>query len=151
MSIDCAKADSWLRRHRVGEDELLVGIHPGGEGLWGRKQWSVERFARVADGLADRAGARIVIMGGRDDAKLASELAGMTHACIINAVGQTTLGETAGDTLSMSLGSLKFQACFCDVSLAAHFGHRHLDRRNRVNRNLLFQTSNVLRAWLVTR
>ena len=89
------RARGWLARHRVGADELLVAMHPGGEGLWGSKRWGVEGFARVADGLSDRLGARIVIMGGRDDAELASELAGRTHAHIINAAGQTTLGETA--------------------------------------------------------
>jgi ADP-heptose:LPS heptosyltransferase len=70
-------------------------MHPGGEGLWGRKRWPVERFAQVADGLSDRLGARIVIMGGKDDAYLAADLASRTHADIINAAGQTTLGETA--------------------------------------------------------
>lgn len=89
------RAQSWLDRYRVSSDELLVGIHPGGEGLWGRKQWSVQRFAEVADGLADQLGARIVIMGGKGDAEAAAELAASTHAFIINAVGQTTLGETA--------------------------------------------------------
>ncbi len=89
------KAQLWLDRYKVGSDELLVGIHPGGEGLWGRKQWSVERFACVADGLADRVGARIVIMGGKGDAESAAELASSTRAPLINAVGQTTLGETA--------------------------------------------------------
>ncbi|MDQ3706958.1 MAG: glycosyltransferase family 9 protein [Chloroflexota bacterium] len=90
-----AKALSWLERYRVGPDELLVGIHPGGEGLWGRKQWSVARFAEVADGLSARTGARIVIMGGKDDAPAAAEIASRTTASIINAAGQTTLGETA--------------------------------------------------------
>ena len=92
---DEAKARLWLTRYRVGDDELLVGIHLGGEGLWGRKRWSVERFAKVADGLADGADIRIVIMGGKDDAPAAAELASRTRAPIINAVGQTSLGETA--------------------------------------------------------
>jgi ADP-heptose:LPS heptosyltransferase len=92
-----AKAQSWLDRHRVEPDELLIGIHPGGEGLWGRKQWGPERFAEVASGLHDRlgGGVRLVLMGGKDDAPLAAQIAARTHAHVINATGQTTLGETA--------------------------------------------------------
>ena len=30
-----------------GPGEPLIGIHPGGEGLWGRKQWPARGFAEV--------------------------------------------------------------------------------------------------------
>jgi ADP-heptose:LPS heptosyltransferase len=90
-----ARAQRWLERYRVTPGEMLVGIHPGGEGLWGRKKWGVQGFAQVADGLFDRLGARIMIMGGKDDGPLAAEIASITRAPVINATGQTTLGETA--------------------------------------------------------
>lgn len=90
-----ARAQGWLDRSRVEPGERLIAMHPGGEGLWGKKRWPVERFAQVADGLSDALGARIVIMGGKDEAYLAADLAARTHANIINAAGQTTLGETA--------------------------------------------------------
>jgi len=91
------RAQSWLERYRVGPGELLVGIHPGGEGLWGRKQWGPERFAKVASGLHKKLGdnVRVVLMGGKDDASLAAQIAARTTAHVINATGQTTLGETA--------------------------------------------------------
>lgn len=89
------KAEEWLRKHGVAHGEPVIGLHPGGEGLWGRKRWSVANFAQVADGLAERVGARIMIMGGKDEERLANELASRTQANVINAVGQTTLGETA--------------------------------------------------------
>lgn len=90
-----ARAQSWLDRHKIGPDELLLGIHPGGEGLWGRKKWSAVRFAHVADGLAGVSAARVLVMGGKSDAEAAADLAASTRASIINATGQTTLGETA--------------------------------------------------------
>jgi ADP-heptose:LPS heptosyltransferase len=92
-----ARAQDWLDKFKVGPEELIVGIHPGGEGLWGQKQWAPERFSRVASGLHDRLGGkvRILLMGGKDDAPLAAQIAGSTHAYVINATGQTTLGETA--------------------------------------------------------
>jgi ADP-heptose:LPS heptosyltransferase len=92
---DVARADAWLRNYGVRPGELLVGIHPGGEGLWGRKRWGVARFARVAQGLSHRLGARILLMGGKDDAHLAADIVSRSSARIINATGQTTLGETA--------------------------------------------------------
>jgi len=89
------RAQSWLDRYEVAPGEMLVGIHPGGEGLWGRKQWGVANFATLATGLYDRLGARVILMGGKEDASLASEIASLTTAHVINATGQTTLGETA--------------------------------------------------------
>jgi ADP-heptose:LPS heptosyltransferase len=90
-----ARAQAWLDNYEVKADELLVGIHPGGEGLWGRKRWGVAGFAQVADGLSERCGARIMLMGGKDDAPLAAEIMALSTARVINATGQTTLGETA--------------------------------------------------------
>lgn len=92
---DEERAQAWLDNYGVSGDELLVGIHPGGEGVWGRKRWGVRGFAKVADGLSDSLGARIMLMGGKDDAPLAAQIAALSHARIINATGQTTLGETA--------------------------------------------------------
>jgi ADP-heptose:LPS heptosyltransferase len=89
------RAQSWLDRYEVKPGEMLVGIHPGGEGLWGLKQWGTANFAEVATGLYDYLGARVVLMGGKDDAPLAAEIAARTRAHVINATGQTTLGETA--------------------------------------------------------
>ncbi len=91
------RAQSWLDRYRVEPGEMLVGIHPGGEGLWGHKQWGPERFAKVASGLHERMGGavRILLMGGKEDAPLAAQISARTQAHVINATGQTTLGETA--------------------------------------------------------
>src|SRR3954464_6380956 len=86
---DEARAQAWLDNYGVPDGKLLVGIHPGGEGLWGRKQWGVNGFAKVADGLSDRLGARIMLVGGKDDAPLAAQIAARSHARIINATGQT--------------------------------------------------------------
>lgn len=97
------RAEAWLGNNGVQAGELLVGVHPGGEGLWGRKKWGVRGFTHVASGLHDRLGARVMLMGGKDDAPLAAEIAGHTRARVINATGQTTLGETAALAARCSL------------------------------------------------
>jgi ADP-heptose:LPS heptosyltransferase len=96
------RAQAWLDNYGVAHGELLVGIHPGGEGLWGRKRWSVDGFTQVANGLYERLGARIMLMGGKDDAPLAAQIAA-DSAGAINATGQTTLGETAALAAHCSL------------------------------------------------
>ena len=100
---DKKRAQGWLDRYRVQPNEVLVGIHPGGEGLWGRKRWSTVGFAHVADGLYERLGARVMLLGGKDDARLAADIVASSHAPIVNATGQTTLGETAALAARCSL------------------------------------------------
>lgn len=69
----------------------IVGIHPGGAGLSGIKRWPAERFARVADALAERWGARILLLGGKDEADLGRFVAAqMTHAAV-DATGRFAL------------------------------------------------------------
>jgi lipopolysaccharide heptosyltransferase II len=100
---DEKRVSSWLDRYEVRPDEMLVSIHPGGEGLWGRKQWGAANFAEVATGLYSHLGARVILMGGKEDAPLAAEIAARTVAHIINATGQTSLGETAALTKRCAL------------------------------------------------
>ncbi len=73
------QADEYLRRHGV-PDGRLVGIVPGGGASWGvnavYKQWAQERFAEVADALAERAGgAAVLIFGDAAEAGLAAQVA----------------------------------------------------------------------------
>lgn len=88
-------ADAWLLMRGITPGEKLIGIHLGGEGLWGRKRWGISNFARVADHLATTQDARILVMGGRDEIHLANKLADHARAPVLVASGQTSLGETA--------------------------------------------------------
>lgn len=90
-----ARAEAWLLKQGVAPGEKLIGIHLGGEGLWGRKRWSIQNFARVADRLAETQATRILVMGGKDEIELAVELEAQTATSVVIATGQTSLGETA--------------------------------------------------------
>ncbi|HUS17195.1 MAG TPA: glycosyltransferase family 9 protein [Chloroflexia bacterium] len=92
---EIAACDARLRTHGVRAGEPLIGIHPGGEGLWGRKQWGARGFAEVADRLHARFGMKIVVLGGQEDARTAAQVARWSAAPVLNLAGQTTLGETA--------------------------------------------------------
>lgn len=59
----------------LGGDVRLVVLHPGGGSNPGmtlaRKRWLPERWARVADTLRERYGARILIVGSQDEHEVA--------------------------------------------------------------------------------
>ncbi len=85
---------SFLAGQRVGPDERLVVLHPGGEGFRGMKRWDARRFAVLGDRLAERHDARVLIIGGRDELALARDVAAaMTQrALVLN--GQVSLGQS---------------------------------------------------------
>ncbi len=90
----------------------LVAIHPGSGAPV--KAWRSSAWARVADALAVRHGARIVITGGPGERRLAEAVAGaMYHSAIVIA-GQTTLGQ---------LGALLRR---CALALGPDSGPLHL-------------------------
>ncbi len=88
-------ASQYLAQHGVKEGDLLVAIHPGGEGWYGKKRWAKEGFARLADELTWRLGARIVLLGGGGEMALAEEVAHLMEAPCINGAGRLSLRETA--------------------------------------------------------
>jgi heptosyltransferase II len=89
---DRAAASSMLREMGVGDGEPIVGINPGA--FYGEaKCWFPERFAGVADTLADQYQARIVIFGSATDLRTAELVASKMQRPSIILAGQTTLGE----------------------------------------------------------
>ncbi len=100
---DGARASALLARHGIQWGEPVIGIHPGGEGLWGRKRWAPAHFAAVADGLNALHGGKVVVLGGREEADVAAEVDRRAHSPVLNLAGQTTLGETAAMAAACSL------------------------------------------------
>ncbi len=73
-----AVIQSFLKENNVGEQDLLVGIHPGG--YYPTQRWPASRFAEVADRLIKKHKARIILMGGPKEEKLIAEIkANMTQ------------------------------------------------------------------------
>lgn len=95
----------------------LVAIHPGSGGYSLARRWDAEGFARVAEALIERYGARIVLVGTPADgvSKVASLMhpARLTKSCT-NLEGRTTLGQLAA--------VLKR----CDLFIGADSGVMHL-------------------------
>jgi ADP-heptose:LPS heptosyltransferase len=79
-----------LREYQVEADALLVGLGPS-KGHSVLKQWPPARFAELGRQLAERHGARILLVGSPDEQALGKEIADQLPAGTINAVGRTSL------------------------------------------------------------
>ena len=90
-----AAARAFLASRGAREGDMLIGMHPGGEGFRGMKQWNRGGFVAVASLLARRYGARIVLLGGPADMEAADEIASTTSAETVIAAGHVSLKETA--------------------------------------------------------
>jgi lipopolysaccharide heptosyltransferase II len=98
------RARAFLRSQGLGpSDRPLVALHPGGVGLAGVKRWPPERFAEVADLLGVHWGARVILMGGREDVSLARAVAGHMEAVPLIAAGALPLLASIGLIASCDL------------------------------------------------
>ncbi|HOW57464.1 MAG TPA: lipopolysaccharide heptosyltransferase II, partial [Smithellaceae bacterium] len=71
---------------------IITGIAPGA--TYGpAKRWFPQRFAAVADLLADCCGCAVVIMGGKSDDAAAEEVQRQAKNALTNLAGKTTLAE----------------------------------------------------------
>ncbi len=110
----------------------LVAIHPGSGGYSLARRWDPERFARVADALVERHGARIVLVGTPADG--VSQVASLMRSEAVNLEGKTNLKQLAA--------VLKR----CDLFIGADSGLMHLAAAVGTPLVAIFGPSNH-RAW----
>lgn len=84
-------AQQFFEQRQTAEPAAVVGLHPGAGDP--SKLWPAERWAAVADHLAQTWDASIVITGSPDERSLAEEIARRMARQPIIAAGETTLGE----------------------------------------------------------
>ncbi len=87
------KIEDILKENRVKDSEIIIAISPGAS--CASKRWSIENFAEVANGLAERYSARIVIISGHVDKHFGDGLASLITAGCINLSGKTGIGDIA--------------------------------------------------------
>lgn len=113
-------------------DGPRVLIHPGSGGYAPARRWEPAKWAALADALAARYRAQIVLVGGAGDG--ADEVQRHMAAPVVNLVGQTTLPQVAALLAS------------CDLFLGADSGVMHLAAAVRAPLVALFGPSNS-DAW----
>jgi heptosyltransferase II len=123
---DRITAREMLRSGGIAEGEIVIGLNPGA--FYGEaKRWFADRYAAVADALADRYHARIVIFGSPADRAIAEEVAAKIRRTPLLLAGQTTLGQFMGLIKECSLlitndsGPMHLAAAL-DVPQVAIFG-----------------------------
>ncbi len=92
ISDDCQRrGDAALERQGVDADTVLIGINPGGA-FGSSKLWLPERFATVADALAERTNYRVILFGSPSERPILETVAEqMTHDPILTRPGELTL------------------------------------------------------------
>ncbi len=86
---DKAYANELLKKEGIKAGEDLIIINPGGN--WLLKRWPKENFARLANALANRFQAKIIITGANTDIKLAQEISSLMKNKPIILCGKTNL------------------------------------------------------------
>lgn len=88
---DRARAAEILHRAGVKPDQAIVAIHPTTGKYASSRQWPPDRFAAVADRLADQHGAAIVLLGGPDAVDATADVARRMSGPAITLAGETSL------------------------------------------------------------
>ena len=78
-----------LNESGIGDKDLLAILCPGGN--WDPKRWPKEDFARLADMIIERLGAKVVISGARKDIALAGTIKGIMKNGPVILCGSTDL------------------------------------------------------------
>ena len=63
---DAAAARQLLTKSGAVPGQIIIGLNPGAAYGWA-KRWLTDRYARVADELAEKRGAKILIFGAADE------------------------------------------------------------------------------------
>lgn len=88
-------AKDFLAENGIREGDLVIGIAPGGGASWGKdaaiKHWKKENFAEVADRLAEKLGAKIIISGSEAEKDICEAVKRTMKNHAIDACGKTTL------------------------------------------------------------
>jgi ADP-heptose:LPS heptosyltransferase len=92
FSRDREEADSLLAG-LAGGSRPWIGIHVGARPS--ARRWMPERFAHVADALARRHGAQIVLTGSPDEREIVRQVAALMETAPLDLTGKTSLGGLA--------------------------------------------------------
>lgn len=83
-----------LHEHGVSLERPLVALCPGSTNSRA-KRWPAERFAALADLLAERAGADVLLVGAGAELEVSEEVARLTRRRPVVLTGKTELSQTA--------------------------------------------------------
>jgi ADP-heptose:LPS heptosyltransferase len=106
--------EAFRSRHRIEQGPPVVGMNTGGGGRWSMKRWTSRGFRELAQRLTDDLGARVILLGGADEAEINRQILSQVKGKIIDAGCSNSTGQFAsllnlcdvvvtGDTLALHL------------------------------------------------
>lgn len=97
---DTSWANKFLESNGVKDSDLLIGVIPGCGASWGadanHRRWDREGFAKVCDGLAERYGAKVMLLGDPNETGICDEIQGALKHKTIMTCGKTDLRNFLG-------------------------------------------------------
>jgi ADP-heptose:LPS heptosyltransferase len=95
----CAEDFNWveqfLKEHGIKNNVPLIGIHPDAGRTEPRRRWTKEGYQQVADDLAQKYGAQIVLTGAPSEVELSKQIASIMQAKAVIAAGKTNINQLA--------------------------------------------------------
>ena len=88
-----AKVENFLSENKISSNDKIVAIAPGS--TWATKRWLPEGFAKVADWLIQKEKAKVVLIGGKEDEKLANSIGNLMQTKPVVACGKLSLLDSA--------------------------------------------------------
>lgn len=97
---DLKYASNYLTNSKIGEDDLVIGFHPGCATLKNhiKRRWEPEKFAELADRLIKNKNAKILIFGGPEEKKLKDNIAAQINNQNVFVVETDNLPQSAAIT-----------------------------------------------------
>jgi len=95
LTAESQEAMQAYRQQELPEElaRPLLAVAPGAR--WSTKRWPIERFAAVAQALAQAQQAAVVVLGSAEDRPLAQELCQRLSVPVLNSTGKLSLMHTA--------------------------------------------------------
>jgi lipopolysaccharide heptosyltransferase II len=97
---DIAWASGFLKANGVTGKDSLIGVIPGCGASWGadarHRRWDSDGFAQVCDGLAERYGAKVVLLGDSHETEICNDIQSKIKNKAIMACGKTNLRNFLG-------------------------------------------------------
>ena len=97
---DAIWAGDFLKANGVAEEDLVIGIIPGCGASWGmdarHRRWDRDGFAKVCDGLAERYGAKVILLGDSQEIEICNDIQNKMRSRAIMACGKTSLRNFLG-------------------------------------------------------
>ena len=79
-------------KNKISPLDVVVAVHPGASCI--SKRWMPERFSEVINALSGRP-AKVVLVGGPENAAIASQIKSSLKVPILDLTGKTTIGQLA--------------------------------------------------------